>query len=114
MKKFLLQCAAFLGMISAASLVLADNSTGVGAVAINMLEPVGVFSDFLYSGCWIIGGSFVFASIIKYFEHKRSPLMVPISTVVFLLIAGGILIALPFLSLYGDPSIRFTFFDLKD
>lgn len=98
-----------LAIFWAPSLLLADTATGIGAVAINVLEPVSVFSDFLYSGCWIIGGSFVFASIVKYFEHKRSPLMVPISTVVFLLLAGAILIALPFLSLYGDPSIQFTF-----
>lgn len=90
-------------------LTLAVPSEGIGAVAMNVLEPVSVFSDFLYSGCWIIGGSFIFASIVKYVEHKRSPLMVPMSTVVFLFLAGAILIALPFLSLYGDPSIQFTF-----
>jgi hypothetical protein len=79
---------------------------GFGGVAENLLEPVGLASDFLGSACLILGGSFLFASIIKYVEHRRSPLMVPISTVIFLLVAGLVLILLPFLSAllgYGVP-----------
>lgn len=92
--------------------VLADDPSGIGEVATNLMAPVGVLSDFVYTACWILGGSFVFASIIKYFEHRRSPLMVPMGTVVFLFLAGGMLIALPFLSLYSDdPAIRFSFFN---
>ena len=87
-------------------------SAGIGGVAQNLMDPVGLMSDFIGSGCLIIGASFLFASLIKYFEHRRSPLMMPLSTVVYLFIAGGILIALPFLSLYSDdPSIRFSFFN---
>lgn len=76
----------------------ANNSVGLGRVAQNLLEPVSFFSDFVQTGCLLIGGSFIFASIVKYFEHRRSPLMVPISTVVFLLIAGIVLVLLPLLS----------------
>ncbi len=84
--------------------------TGIGGMANNMMDPVGLFSDFVYTGCIVIGGSFVFASIVKYFEHRRSPLMVPISTVVFLLIAGVLLLLLPFLA-YIDPNgIRYSLF----
>ena len=84
--------------------------TGIGGVARNLMDPVTVFSDFVYTGCIVIGGSFVFASIIKYFEHRRSPLMVPMSTVVFLLIAGGLLLALPFLAYLDSSGIRYTLF----
>lgn len=91
------------------ALSVAD-AVGLGEVAQNMMEPIGLISDFVYSACWVIGGSFLFASIIKYFEHKRSPLMVPISTVIFLLIAGLLLIALPFLSLISDGAIRYSLF----
>ena len=75
---------------------LAALTTGIGGLANSMLEPVGFMSDFIYTACFLIGGSFVFASIIKYIDHRRNPLAVTISTVVFLLIAGLFLIALPF------------------
>lgn len=77
---------------------LAD--TGFGQVAQNAMEPVTIFSQFVDAACFLIGGSFIFASIVKYIEHRRSPLMVSISTVIFLFIAGLFLIALPFLSLF--------------
>jgi len=83
---------------------------GVGRVAENMLQPVGFFSDFVHSACILIGGSFVFASIIKYIEHRRSPTMVPISTVVFLLIAGLALIALPLLSTVTGSGVPYSMF----
>lgn len=112
MKKFYAQLPLFLFIFLASSCVFAEDPTGIGAVATNLMAPVSVISDFVYSACWIIGSGFLFASVVKYFEHRRSPLMVPMGTVVFLFIAGGILIALPFLSLYSDdPSIRFSFFN---
>jgi hypothetical protein len=73
-------------------------SVGVGGMATDMMEPVGVMADFLHSACILIGGAFLFASIIKYIEHRRSPTMVPMSTVVFLVIAGAFLLAIPILS----------------
>ena len=70
-------------------------ATSLGSIADNLMNPVGVMSSFVSSGCILIGGAFLFASIIKYVEHRRSPLMVPISTVIFLLFAGLLLIVLP-------------------
>lgn len=93
-------------------LVFAD--TGIGGVATNLMEPVGLMSDFIGSGCLLIGASFLFASLIKYIEHRRSPLMVPISTVVFLLIAGLILIGLPFLYLLTGYGVPYTLFSLSE
>lgn len=84
------------------------STTGIGAVAVNLMEPVNILSDFVQSACFIIGGSFLFASVIKYFEHKRSPLMVPISTVVFLFVLGLVLAVLPFLSLMVDYGVKFS------
>ena|SRR3990167_3278240 len=83
---------------------------GLGGVAQNLMDPVEFFSDFVYTGCIVIGSSFLFASLIKYFEHRRSPLMVPISTVVFLLIAGILLLLLPFLAYFNTYGIRYSFF----
>lgn len=91
-------------------LIWADSSSSLGNVAQNLMEPVGFFSDFIQTGCLLIGGAFLFASIIKYFEHRRSPLMVPISTVVFLIIAGIILILLPLLSIITEHGVPYAFF----
>lgn len=83
---------------------------GLGLVAQNLMEPVSVFSDFIQSACLILGCSFLIAAIIKYNEHRRSPLMVPISTVIFLIIAGIILILLPFLSLVTGNGVPYSLF----
>lgn len=85
-------------------------ATGVGEVADHMMDPVGLMADFVNSACFIIGGAFLFASLIKYIEHKRSPLMVPISTVIFLVIAGIILVGLPFLAFIADGGVRYIIF----
>lgn len=72
-----------------------DRNVGLGGVATTLMDPVHLASNFLHAACYIIGGAFLFASIIKYFEHRRSPMMVTMSTIVFLLIAGLVLIAIP-------------------
>lgn len=87
----------------------ADHSVGLANVAQNLMEPVGVVADFVQTGCLVIGGAFIFTSIIRYIEHRRSPLMTPISTVVFLFIAGILLILLPFLSYMVDSGIQYSF-----
>lgn len=99
----------FLFLLSVSSALYAfyqHNAVGLGGMAENIMEPVGIASDFVQTGCLLIGGSFLFASIIKYVEHRRSPLMVPLSTVAFLFIAGLLLISLPiitYLTHYGLP-----------
>lgn len=75
---------------------------GIGQIAENFLGPIGLLSDLISTTCFIIGGSFLFASLIKYIEHRRSPLMVPISTVIYMFLLGLILVFLPFLSLFTD------------
>jgi len=69
----------------------------LATLADSMMEPITLFSGLINTACYLLGGSFIFASLIKYLEHRRSPLMVSISTVIFLLIAGIILILLPML-----------------
>lgn len=75
--------------------VVAEPPVGIGQVADNMLEPVSVLSDFISTACLVLGLAFLFTTLIKYIEHRRSPLMVPISTVIFLLILSLALLALP-------------------
>lgn len=90
-----------ISIVVVSSVFAASRNTGLGAMAANIMEPVSLLSDFVTAACLIIGGSFIFASIIKYKEHRRSPLMVPISTVIFLIIAGLALIGLPFMWMLG-------------
>jgi len=71
---------------------------GIGKVANSIMEPVSIVTDFVHSACLLLGGAFVFASIIKYFEHRRSPTMVTLSTVVFLFLAGVVLLCLPLIA----------------
>lgn len=99
-----------LGLLPVFAFALGQSTdgSGIGQVALNMMEPVSLFSDFVLTGCFLIGGSFLFAAIIKYFEHRRSPLMVPISTVIFLLIAGILLILLPFLPMLSGTGMHYS------
>lgn len=87
-------------------LSFAAKNSGIGGVATNIMDPVSVLTNFVHSACLLLGGIFIFAGIIKYFEHRRSPTMVTMSTVVFLFIAGIVLILLPaisYLKTYGIP-----------
>lgn len=68
---------------------------GFGGVANSLMDPVNLASGFLHGACFLMGGAFLFASIVKYIDHRRSPTMVPMSTVVFLIIGGLVLIAIP-------------------
>ncbi len=85
----------FLVVLLPGMLFAAVNPTGLGAVAGNLMEPVEIVSAFVSTSSIILGGSFLFASVIKYSQHRINPLAVPISTVVLLVVMGIILVVLP-------------------
>jgi len=97
----LVQCLIFPGLSFASSQV------GLGSVALNLMYPVIFLSDFVHSASLIIGGLFLFASLIKYRQHRRNPTMMPLSTVIFLLIAGVLLVCLPLISLVTKNSVPY-------
>lgn len=68
---------------------------GIGEVADNLMDPVTVFSGFVSTISIVVGACFLFASLIKYNQHRVNPLAVPISTVVTLFVMGIILFLLP-------------------
>jgi intracellular multiplication protein IcmD len=70
--------------------------TGLGGVATNLLDPVNMFANFIGSGSIVVGIAFLLASFVKYNQHKRNEMAAPMSTVVFLLIMGLVLLAIPF------------------
>lgn len=86
------------------------STLGLGDVAENLLDSVNLFADFIHTACIIIGASFIFTSLIKYVEHKRSPLMVTLSTVVFLFLAGVVLLLLPLLPLITDSGVASLYY----
>lgn len=95
-------------VVGFSALAFAAQPVGLGKVAQNMLEPVGLLGNFVNSACFIIGGSFLFASVIKFVEHRRSPLMVPISTVIFLFLGGLALVILPFAYLLTENGLHLS------
>ena len=109
MRNFLNSCYGFLLLLFISMVAWAQKTTSsasIGDLATSAMEPVGIFTDVIHGTCFIIGGSFLFASIIKFIEHRRSPLMVSFSTVVFLFIAGVVLIVLPIVT--GGVQINFS------
>jgi hypothetical protein len=80
----------------------------LGGFADSMSEPVQVISNFVNVGCIIIGVACLFAAIVKYFEHRRSPLHVPLGTVIWLVIIAVALLALPFTYLLTGYGVPFT------
>jgi len=84
------------------------DSISIGQVAQNITEPIEIVSGFVSVGCLIVGMSCLFAALVKYFEHRRSPLAVPISTVIWLLIIGLLLLVLPFAYMITESGIPFS------
>jgi hypothetical protein len=75
--------------------VLSSADQGLGGVAGNLLEPVSILSNFISTSSLVIGISFVFASIMKYFQHRANSVAVTLSSVVLLFVMGVLLILLP-------------------
>ncbi len=83
------------------------NNLSLGEVAQNITEPIEAVSGFVSIGCLLVGMACLFAALVKYFEHRKSPLSVPISMVVWLVIIGLLLLLLPFAYLITDNGIPF-------
>jgi hypothetical protein len=96
--------------ISEAAFAVYQSHLSVGKVAENITEPIEVVSGFVSVGCLLVGVSCLFAAIVKYFEHRKSPLAVPMSTVVWLVIIGLVLLILPFAYMITENGIPFSAF----
>lgn len=68
---------------------------GLGDLASNLLEPIAIVAALLTSASIIIGFTCLFASFVRYMQHRKNPLAHPIGTVVWLLIIGLVLFCLP-------------------
>jgi len=96
----------FLGWVAPAA--FAYNHLSFGKVAQNITEPMEVVSGFVSVGCLIVAVACLFASIVKYVEHRRNPLYVPLSNVIWLFLIGLLLLILPFAYFITESGIPFT------
>ena len=76
-------------------IVYAAAVRGWGETAQGWMGPVDIVMDFMVNACIVVGCTFLFATFIKWRQHKMNPLHVPISTVIFLLILSILLLCLP-------------------
>jgi hypothetical protein len=92
-------------LLLAPVIAFADTPSGFGGIAQNLLEPVSVLTDFINSACLAIGFALLFASFVKYMEHRRNPMAVLISNVILLLVLGIVLLCMPlaYKLVYEEP-----------
>jgi hypothetical protein len=98
----------FLALLLPISGLAADY--GLGAVADNLMQPVQLATNFIAIMSTVVGISCLFASFIKYTQHRINPLAVPISVVVLLLLMGIILLSLPLIYKLSESGIPVKFF----
>ena len=91
--KLFLKCAVL--FLSFPVVALAVSDSGLSHIANALMSPLSVATDFLHTACLLLGSAFIFASIVKYFEHRRNPLMTTLTTVIFSFMAGLMLLSLP-------------------
>ena len=84
----------------------------LGHLAFNIMGPLSLLLNLIYLACFIVGGSLVFASIIKFLEHRQNPLTVSISLVITLFISGIVLLFLPFISYLTGHGYYYVFSSL--
>lgn len=80
----------------------------LGGAATNMLEPLGIFTNVLYNIFYIVGVMCLGGAIIRYKEYRENPSQTRLSTPIFLLIIGGVFIALPFIARTSPASTAVT------
>jgi uncharacterized membrane protein YidH (DUF202 family) len=79
------------------SLPIAALATDLGQLSRIATNLMGEVSDLGNIVLFITGGAFLISSMIKFQQYKRSPQFTPISRPITELVAGIVLIALPFI-----------------
>jgi hypothetical protein len=63
----------------------------------NILGPLSAFTDSFYKICYALGIILIVGSGIQYRMHRKNPMQIRLSNVIFLLIVGIVVVCLPFL-----------------
>ena len=77
----------------------------LGNVADGLLQPIKEFSNVFNLVCYVIGAAFLVGTLVQWVEHRRNPMQVRLSQVVFLFLLGVILVLLPYLTSFSQ-SVR--------
>jgi len=71
------------------------SEAGLTNVVDNLMVPITLAVGFMSTASLIVGMTCVFASFVRYRQHRSNPLAHPIGTVLALLGAGLVLLFLP-------------------
>ena len=69
----------------------------IGQVVNNILAPMSAFTDAFYKICYALGTLLIIGSAVQYKLHRKNPIQVKLSNVIFLLIIGIVVVCLPFI-----------------
>lgn len=100
----------FLFCLMVPVIVFSGGASSIGQLADNIVEPISVLTNFIYSACVILGTCALFGAFLRYMQYRVNPLASPISSVLILLIIGVVLICLPLVSHLTDNAIPYHYF----
>jgi len=70
------------------------NAQGLGDAAAGFYEPITVITQLVQAISIICGSGLILGSFFKYFEHRKNPVVTPLSMVIFMFLFGISLIIL--------------------
>lgn len=76
----------------------------IGETATNALEPINIFTNTLYSICFILGAAFIMGSIVRYKEYRENPSQTPVSRPIAIFLFGLVLLAIPIIAKLSEAS----------
>lgn len=80
---------------------------GFGGMALEILGPVTLLSDFVSTAALVIGAMMLMGSFIRYTRYRRNPLEAPLSSVIVLFIIGACLVALAVVHMVYENDFAF-------
>ena len=87
---------------------VAQEITGIGDFAGQLMEPAHVLSGFIGVASLLIGIGCLFAAFLRYTQHRINPIMSPWSTIILLIVIGIVLLFLPFLHKFTGVGLPFA------
>lgn len=76
------------------------SAQAIGEVAANIYQPVSVIISLVKAVSIICGSGLMLGGILRFFDYRRNPVAVRLSTVVFMFIFGAALIIVGLIPLH--------------
>lgn len=105
-KQFFITIIIFFASCFPSLIYAADRSSppSMGGIASNVLEPIGIFTNAVYSICYILGAAFIMGSVVRYREYRENPSQTPISRPIAILLFGIVLLSIPIIAKLSEAS----------